>query len=326
MDDGNTALAEISKAQQALERANDIHEILDLRDKFMAAQLFANAQGFREAAQEAKIYQLKAERKAGAWLAVNVNHEGNKFGADFQDGSPLPDGIDYKESHRWQLEASLPEEKFNEWVDDSLATGREITARAIQFLALDHRNKEMAAELRTDPIEPPAGKYATIVIDPPWPMEKLEREARPNQFAFDYPVMSLDDIYNFDVPGSIAMDDCHLFLWTTQKFLPRAFDILGGWSFRYVFTMVWHKPGGFQPYNLPQYNCEFVVYARRGAPEFTDTKAFSTCFNADRNGHSVKPDEFYRLVERVCPGPRIEIFARQVRAGFDAWGNEVVNE
>lgn len=68
----NTALIEINRAQQALERANDIHEIIDLRDKAMAFQLLANARGFKEAAQEAKIYQLKAERKAGEWLAVNV--------------------------------------------------------------------------------------------------------------------------------------------------------------------------------------------------------------------------------------------------------------
>lgn len=65
MEEENKALAEISIAQQALDRANDIHEILDLRDKAMAMQIFANAQGFEEAAQKAKIYQLKAERKAG---------------------------------------------------------------------------------------------------------------------------------------------------------------------------------------------------------------------------------------------------------------------
>ncbi len=41
---------------------------------------------------------------------------------------------------------------------------------------------------------PPEGTYSTIVIDPPWPMEKIEREVRPKQTAFDYPVMSEDQI------------------------------------------------------------------------------------------------------------------------------------
>jgi len=110
----NSALIEINKAQQALERANDIHEIIDLRDKAMAFQILANAKGFKEAAQEAKIYQLKAERKAGDWLSENVDHGGGDTTL-FQDGtrSGLPDGITAHESHRWQLEAYVPEPIFN---------------------------------------------------------------------------------------------------------------------------------------------------------------------------------------------------------------------
>lgn len=183
--------------------------------------------------------------------------------------------------------------------------------------------KKDAEALRVEPIKPPQGKYSTIVVDPPWPMEKLERNVRPNQFAFDYPTMSIEEICAFDVVINSAADDCHLFLWSTQKHLPHSFSILNAWGFRYVFTMVWHKSGGFQPYNLPQYNCEFVVYARKGTPKFLETKAFSTAFEAPRAGHSVKPSEFYDLLNRVTPSPRIEIFSRNNRDGFSSWGNEV---
>lgn len=46
----------------------------------------------------------------------------------------------------------------------------------------------------------------------------------------------------------------------------------------------------------------------------------SNHFAAARTGHSVKPDAFYDLVERVSPAPRVELFARQPRLGWDSWG------
>lgn len=177
-------------------------------------------------------------------------------------------------------------------------------------------------ELRANPVPLPIGVYSTIVVDPPWPMEKIEREVAPNQFAFDYPTMTLEDITNWTGATDIAADDCHLFIWTTQKYLPATFDIMKAWGFRYVVTMVWHKAGGFQPYELPQYNCEFVLYGRKGSPKFVETKAFMTCFDGARTGHSIKPSEFYETLARTCPGPRIEMFGRSARDGFDSWGNE----
>jgi hypothetical protein len=63
----------------------------------------------------------------------------------------------------------------------------------------------------------PPDHHRTIVIDPPWPMEKVLREVRPNQIDFDYATM-IDEIKALKEKLPAA-EDCHLFMWTTQKFL-----------------------------------------------------------------------------------------------------------
>lgn len=183
------------------------------------------------------------------------------------------------------------------------------------------QNRVERARIKAEPVLIPSGKYSTIIIDPPWDMQKIERDVRPNQVGFDYPPMSEPELAALDL-GGLADDDCHMFCWTTHKFLPMALRLIEGWGWRYVLTMVWHKPGGFQPIGLPQYNCEFAVYARRGSPAFVDTKQFFACFEAPRREHSRKPDEFYDVVRRVTAGTRLDMFSREKRDGFDQYGNE----
>lgn len=219
--------------------------------------------------------------------------------------------------------AELPKETQREIV----AKGeKEILEAAKQIRhARAGERKQRNDELRSAAmaIEPPQGKYRCIVIDPPWDVQKFERDIRPNQSSeLDYPTLTHDQIAEFDIGGMASDDGCHLFCWTTQKHLPPTLAIIEQWGFSYCLVMVWHKNGGPQPFGLPQYNCEFVVYARRGSPDFRDTKQFFTCFNAPRREHSRKPDEFYELIERVTYGPRIDIFSREQREGFDQFGNE----
>jgi N6-adenosine-specific RNA methylase IME4 len=47
-----------------------------------------------------------------------------------------------------------------------------------------------------------------------------------------------------------------------------------------------------------------------------------TCFVASSSAHSVKPDEFYRLINKYFKGKKLDVFARQKRIGFTGWGNQ----
>ena len=199
-------------------------------------------------------------------------------------------------------------------------TQGEITAtKAIQEIRRTAQTKALE-EVAAREVEKPTGLYDVIVIDPPWPMVKIERDVRPNQVAFEYPTMDEAELAALKIPADA---DCHVWLWTTHKFMPMAFKLLDAWGLKYVCTFVWHKPGGFQPIGLPQFNCEFALYARKGTPKFLDTKALPTCFNAPRGAHSEKPEEFYDVVRRVTGGRRLDMFNRRMIDGFTGWGKEM---
>lgn len=168
----------------------------------------------------------------------------------------------------------------------------------------------------------PTGQYRTIVIDPPWPMEKIVRKIHPEQGVhLDYPIMSLDEIAALPI-GDLAFEDgCHLYLWVTQKFLPAGLDLVEQWGFKYQCLLTWVKPGGMTPFSW-MYNTEHVIFARMGTlPLLKNGEKLS--FEAPTQGHSVKPDIFFERVGIVSPEPRIELFARKEREGFNVWGNEV---
>jgi len=181
--------------------------------------------------------------------------------------------------------------------------------------------QEQIQVLKEKEVQPSTGFYDVIVIDPPWHMEKIERDVAPNQVGFDYPTMTIEEIKDMDLP---AEENCHVFMWITQKHHRHGFDIFGAWGVNFICEFVWHKNGGFQPFGLPQFNHEYVMYGRIGTPTFIDFKNFFTCFNANRTGHSAKPEEFYETIRRVTAGKRIDMFNRRKIEGYDTWGNQAV--
>jgi N6-adenosine-specific RNA methylase IME4 len=187
--------------------------------------------------------------------------------------------------------------------------------------------KQVVARQRTpEPTETPPlpdGMYRCIVIDPPWPIKKIEREERPNQgIELDYPTMTIDEIAALPISDLADEAGCHLYLWVTQKYLPAGLEMVKGWGFKYQCLMTWRKNVGITPYSW-MYDTEHVIFARRGNLPL-NTLGLRLSFDAPVQGHSVKPNIFYEeRVIQVSPRPRLDMFARREREGFEVWGNEV---
>lgn len=164
--------------------------------------------------------------------------------------------------------------------------------------------------------------YRTIIIDPPWPIKKILREARPNQAAeLDYYTMSIDEIKEFPISDFAANDGCHIYLWTTHRFLPVAFEVFNAWGVNYECLLTWVKNVGFTPYSW-MYSTEHCLFGRLGDLPLLK-KGERLDFFAPVREHSRKPDEFYNRIRDVSPEPRIDIFSREKREGFDQYGDEI---
>lgn len=162
--------------------------------------------------------------------------------------------------------------------------------------------------------------YSTIVVDPPW---KYEQGGPTTGFAPlrppRYSMMGLADIAGLPVK-ELAADNAHLYLWTTNRYLPHSYTIVRDWGFKPSQILTWCKPPqGIGPGGAFSNTTEFVLYCRRGHLAYT-ARLDTTWWAWPRRGHSVKPDAFLDVVEQVSPGPYVELFARAPRLGWDHWG------
>ena len=271
------------------------------------------------------------ERRAGELLREMEKAQGYKYqsilepGPSIVKGPILQDlGISYSQSSRWQLEAEVPEEEFERHVAEVKADGEtELTSVGLRRLAQKLRQREEAETTQGNVLEfiGDNRKWHTIVIDPPWPIQKILRDKRPNQDIFDYPTMTVEEIGNLPIADLAYPDGCHVYLWVTHKFLPDGLRLFKQWGVKYECLMTWVKNVGFTPFSW-MYSTEHVLFGRIGSLP-VQKKGLRLDFQAKVEKHSKKPQAFYDLVIQASPSPRLELFAREPREGFEVWGNEI---
>lgn len=167
-----------------------------------------------------------------------------------------------------------------------------------------------------------AAKFTTLVVDPPWDWGDEGDKDQLGRGRTTYGEIGFDDLLAFPV-GDKAASDAHIYLWITNRSLPKGFKLLDAWGFRYVTCLTWCKPS-FGMGNYYRGSTEQVLFGVRGSLPLK-RRDVGTWFEAPRgqDGHSSKPAEFYELVESCSPGPYLDVFSRRERRGWVCWGGQL---
>lgn len=173
----------------------------------------------------------------------------------------------------------------------------------------------------------PEARYGVIYADPPWRFAPYSPDTGMDRAADNhYPTMGADAIAALKA-GELAAADCALFLWATAPMLPQALAVMAAWGFEYKSHCAWKKifPGGRKGTGYWWRNeHELLLLGSRGKiPAPAPGRQWGSVIPAPVGRHSEKPVQFRQMIENYFPTlPRIELFARQAAAGWDAWGNE----
>jgi len=162
-------------------------------------------------------------------------------------------------------------------------------------------------------------KYKTILADPPWDFYGRGTYGPGRKYS----LMPLDRIKVMPVKD-LADENSHCWLWCTAASLRYGYDVLESWGYtpRSIFT--WVKPR----FTLGVYlrnATEFMLFGTRGKAPVQFKGQGSWGFYPLQK-HSQKPEEQYAVIERVSPGPYLELFARRKQPGWSAWGDGVKSD
>jgi N6-adenosine-specific RNA methylase IME4 len=275
-------------------------------------------------AQDVATAVLYAEVKLGE-LLKGIEPKRDKQSSTQRTSLPsLPDGITKKQSHYAQeladnknvIEEVIEIAIKKEDIPTSMKVFRKIKETKRQEKR--EKNKEL---ITTNPKVFPEQKFSTIVLDPPWDWGDEGDQDQLGRAKPTYSTMSLDKLMEFPI-SDLTEKNAHIYLWITNRSLPKGFALLEKWGFRYITLITWGKPS-FGMGNYFRGQTEHIIFGVKGLLSLLRNDVGTLLLAKKGKRHSEKPDEFYSLVESCSPGPWLDMFARKQRPGWIVWGAEV---
>ena len=173
--------------------------------------------------------------------------------------------------------------------------------------------------------------FRVVVSDPPWLFgDKLPGPGRGA--VKHYPCMTPAELLVYlpglEAAGEVLIDrDAVLFLWRVPAMGSLAYRVVDAWRFVEKAEMIWRK---LTKHGKPHFGMgrsirmshEAAIIAHRGRPTRLSASVRSV-FEAPVGKHSEKPEAFFDLVEKLYPGPYLELFARRRRPGWTCLGLEL---
>ncbi len=165
-----------------------------------------------------------------------------------------------------------------------------------------------------------------ISLDCPWLFENFSERGEEKNPLAHYDCESVEDLAAMPIE-MLAAPNCAIGVWATFPMLPQAIECIKRWGFAYSTGAAWAKQSktgakwAFGTGYVFRSAAELLLIGTRGEPRVR-SHSVRNLIVAPVREHSRKPDCVYEVLEALFDGPYLEIFARQRRPGWDAWGNE----
>lgn len=298
----------------ALAEAQSIEEVKKIHDHADAVRAYVRSASMGlDLQNRAAEIKLRAERKAGKMLSEMRLRGGRQRSKLHRVTLTLSDlGITKQQSRRWQLEASLSDGDFENYVRDCNESHQELTAAGLLRRATQASRQSDPASKRNSPLQAIAAglielaargqRYACVHATPPW-----ADKCRGGSFvSFSFSELARLPICH------VAERNSHMHLWVPAKWLPHGVRLMEAWGFRYRGVCAIAKA-------IPEYGehwqevLDFLVLGVRGQRPFSDNGIPNLVY-ANRRGAEL--ETALDLIERVSPGPHLHVFGDRQKEGW----------